>query len=219
MRLRPASASLALAGAAAAAAFVLLLIITRLGLTQHLDVRITELVQARPSHTLDRLASADTLLGDPILTGIAALAFSVWLLRERSSAFLAPLLILVVSGVELVGKMSIIHAPPPSTYVRAAEHLLSIGSDAGVVSSFPSGHVARVAFLAITTSALVPNAVVRVATAALVGATMVARVYLGDHWPSDTVGGLLLGVAVAILAVMWITAGDRRTVAIGLTTR
>jgi len=33
----------------------------------------------------------------------------------------------------------------------------------------------------------------------------VTRVYLADHWPSDVVGGLLLGAGVA-----WAVSVDRR---------
>ena len=58
--------------------------------------------------------------------------------------------------------------------------------------SFPSGHVARDAFLLLVMQGL-PRIAVGVALALIV----LSRVYLGEHWPSDAVGGLVLGAGVA----------------------
>lgn len=118
-------------GALAGAAYVALLIASRLDLAERADGRITELVQSRASTTLDRLADAYLVLGDPLITSAVALGLCGWIFlrrRRRSLAFLAPGLILLTSGVELASKMSLLHPPPPASYVRATFHMVTTGS-------------------------------------------------------------------------------------------
>lgn len=76
--------------------------------------------------------------------------------------------------------------------------------------AFPSGHsvdaAALVTALAVTAVATRPahrwTAAIVTAAAVLVATVMWSRTYAGVHWLSDTVGGVLLGVAVA-LALRW----------------
>lgn len=65
--------------------------------------------------------------------------------------------------------------------------------------SFPSGHSANAATLVVCLGIIVRLAWVWVAGAAYVILMMLSRTYLGAHWVSDTVGGLLLGVAIALI--------------------
>src|SRR5665647_980965 len=67
--------------------------------------------------------------------------------------------------------------------------------------SFPSGHVANAATMAVIMAILFPRLWVWIAGVVWVALMMVSRTYLGAHWLSDTVGGLLLGIGVAI--VVW----------------
>ena len=67
--------------------------------------------------------------------------------------------------------------------------------------SFPSGHVGNAATVAVTLGIIFPRLWVWIAGAAYVVVMMVSRTYLGAHWLSDTIGGALLGVGVAI--VVW----------------
>ena len=67
--------------------------------------------------------------------------------------------------------------------------------------SFPSGHSANAATLVVCLGIILRRVWVWAAGAAYVVLMMLSRTYLGAHWVSDTVGGLLLGVAVAL--VVW----------------
>ena len=65
--------------------------------------------------------------------------------------------------------------------------------------SFPSGHSANAATLAVCLGIILWRAWVWAAGAAYVVLMMLSRTYLGAHWISDTVGGLLVGAAVALI--------------------
>ena len=106
--------------------------------------------------------------------------------------------------------MSLLHPPPPASYVRAAFHMLTTGIDPNIVSSFPSGHVARVAFLAVLLSVLTGNRSIQVALVVLAGLTIPATVYLGWHWASDALGGLLLGSGIGVVGTLWARSAPRR---------
>jgi membrane-associated phospholipid phosphatase len=85
---------------------------------------------------------------------------------------------------------------------RPAEIMLSIES-----GSFPSGHVANAATLATLLAIIVWRWWIVAAGAVYVVLMALSRTYLGAHWLSDTVGGLLLGAGVAL--VLWVPFAER----------
>lgn len=82
------------------------------------------------------------------------------------------------------------------TLGRSRPEEILIHADFG---SFPSGHVANAATIAMTLAFILRHLWVWIAGAAYVVLMALSRTYLGAHWLSDTVGGALLGVAVATL--------------------
>jgi membrane-associated phospholipid phosphatase len=79
---------------------------------------------------------------------------------------------------------------------RARPDDILVVSDYG---SFPSGHTANAATLAVIAFALLPRAWVGVVGAAWVLLMAFSRTYLHAHWLSDTLGGALLGVGAALV--------------------
>ena len=132
------------------------------------------------------------MLGQSEVVGTIALGIAVVRLRARRTDWWMPLTLAVVVVAELVLKITIPQVPPPSELARTVPLLPFL--EAPTAFSFPSGHVARVAFLV---------AVLRwpAGVSALVVFTMaLTRVYLAEHWPSDAVGGWLLGYGIAAVA-------------------
>ena len=65
--------------------------------------------------------------------------------------------------------------------------------------SFPSGHVANAATVALALALVFQRTWLWVVAVAWIVLMALSRTYLGAHWVSDTVGGAVLGAAVAVL--------------------
>jgi len=115
----------------------------------------------------------------------------------------APLMVAgALSGAIYSVTAMVIQRPRPSAdLVHVIRHTGS--------SSYPSGHVAFFSwFLVLLIICLVvgrlPKAIIAalwVAAAFVLLAVCAGRIYLGEHWPSDIVGGLALGLGWTALAL------------------
>jgi undecaprenyl-diphosphatase len=73
--------------------------------------------------------------------------------------------------------------------------------------SFPSGHSANAALIATALGIVFWRAWIWAIGAIYTVGMMLSRTYLGAHWISDTIGGLLVGAGVAV--IVWAPFADR----------
>ncbi|MGH2490199.1 MAG: phosphatase PAP2 family protein [Candidatus Limnocylindria bacterium] len=170
----------------------MLAVLVAMGVLREADRTVLDLVQSFRATWLDLFSSAVSTLGQAEVTAGIALGLAVARWRRRMDTATVPLLLAVVTAIEVALKLTVSQPPPPDELSRSVELVPFV--HARFPGAFPSGHVARTAFL--VGVARLPPWVALLAVALM----MVTRVYLADHWPSDVLGGLLLGVLVAQLA-------------------
>jgi undecaprenyl-diphosphatase len=75
--------------------------------------------------------------------------------------------------------------------------------------SFPSGHTANAATVVVLLALLLRRHWIAIAGAGYVVFMALSRTYLGAHWVTDTVGGILSGTAMAVL--VWVLFAPKLT--------
>ena len=175
------------------ALFGLVAIAVALGATHAIDLAALDIAQRVETPALDLGASLAGLFGQAEVAAGIALGLAVARVRRSRVDAVVPLFIAVTIAVETVLKLVLPETPPPLERARTVA-LLPLARTS-FPYAFPSGHVARLAFL-LRIARPVPSWVL-VAAIVVISAT---RIYLAEHWLFDTIGGALLGLLVADLA-------------------
>ncbi|BCJ38225.1 hypothetical protein Athai_57280 [Actinocatenispora thailandica] len=159
------------------------------------------------------IAKLFTLVATPELWGVLGLVIPIVLVlaRRRGQALRVFGVLVGSAGVTFVAKALIDeHRPTKKLWLEPASS-----------GSFPSGHSAAAWAIVVTAVILVPPAAKRgVAIGGAIFAVLVmgSRVYLGVHYPGDTVGGALATAAVVVFLAglsrmpplrRWLPALDR----------
>jgi undecaprenyl-diphosphatase len=176
------------------AAFLLCSAAAGAGLFHPLDLLILDLAQGTGSEVLDAIGLVTSVAGGVEFVAVATVALAAGLLLDGRGRLALRLIVafLVTGLIELSAKTLVPQPPVPEEAMRAPDPSLL---DVSTPYPYPSGHMLRSVLLLGAIYLLWPSKPGRVALSIFLAAAAASRVYLGAHWPSDVIGGALLGIA------------------------
>lgn len=174
----------------------------------HFDFDLTVKFQDHIPRRFDLLFSYFSVLGSAEITGIIWLVIFFLMIIKRfwltaASLFLLPLAL----GIELFGKLFVNHPAPEHRFYRG---ILDVNLPLEFVQtdySYPSGHETRTAFLIVFLMCffffrrrVYFQSIVQPSLLVILALMTVSRIYLGEHWTTDVIGGFLIGASFGLFS-------------------
>lgn len=189
---------------------------------RNLDFAVTVKVQERIDRSTHlRLADfvgnvmeGATYFAAPGFTSVAVIVLTGygvydWKKRKvRLSSMIIPVGFILILLAELFGKSIVHHPSPPFSMIKHPTSMFP-ANYINEQFSYPSGHAARAIYIGMVIYSLVGTGVSARSKrrgALIIGICLyvvlvgVSRIYLGEHWFTDVVGGVLIGAGTGLVA-------------------
>jgi len=183
--------------------FIVVSVLVQMRVLTGLDAALMQAKQQLTGNVLYVWSEAVAVVISAEFSVVYAVAGSFLLLRAGLGIWsFAPAAFLLTVPFEVLMKLFLYQPRVPAQFKHSAYYPLT-SVDLG--GSFPSGHAIRTAFFCVFLAVLLWRRGGLLARTAGVGLLLLAlafgfaRIYMGDHWPSDVVAGLALGASSALL--------------------
>lgn len=171
------------------------------------DFDTTVKFQDKISRKLDYPFSLLSGLGSAEITGAIWLMIVTFLIIKRYFfAAFAQLLLPIALFIELFGKLFVLHPAPPYLFYRGVLKFNFPSHFVHTDYSYPSGHMTRTAFIIaflmtyiyIRNKSSISQLFFQPLLFGFLVLMAISRIYLGEHWTSDVVGGTLIGLSFGL---------------------